>query len=137
MDYSFDPAVRGSFSKRRLLISRIRFLAPSRFPAFHLKCPAVLAYFELEKMRSMHFAQRKVELRRLGNQLPVLGKANSLCKIVKCCVFCLFVKLALSPGRIVPRDNDIPGYRSSGKIRVASRRCMKVPVAPPGDGGKD
>ena len=29
-------------------------------------------------MRAMRFAQRQVELRRLGNQLPVLGKANSL-----------------------------------------------------------
>ena len=58
------------------------FLAPSRFPAFHLKCPAFFAYFQLEKMRSMRSAQCQVELRRLGNQLPVLGKANSLCKIV-------------------------------------------------------
>ena len=52
-------------------------------------------------MCSMHSAQRKVELRRLGKQLHVLGKANSLCKIVKLCVFCLFVKLvwaALGPG---------------------------------------
>ena len=64
-----------------------RFLAPSRFPAFHLKCPAFLAYFELEKMHSMRSFQRQVELRRLGNQLPVLGKANSLFKLVKCCVF--------------------------------------------------
>ena len=31
-------------------------------------------------------------------------------------------------------DKDIPGYRSLGKIRVASssRRCTAVPVAPPG-----
>ena len=35
-------------------------------------------------MRSMRSFQRQVELRRLGNQLPVLGKANSLCKIVNC-----------------------------------------------------
>ena len=73
-------------------------------------------------------AQRQVELRGRGNQLPVLGKANSLCKIVKLCVFCLFVKLRLSPGR----GKDIPGNRSPGKIRVASRRCTAVPVAPPG-----
>ena len=46
---------------------------------------------------------------------------------VKCCVFCLFVK----PRRA--RDKgDIRGYRSSGKIRVASRRCTTVPVVPPG-----
>ena len=73
--------------------------------------------------RSMHSAQRKVEFRRLGNQLPVLGKANSLCRIVKCCVFCMFVKLQLSPWRVGLRDKDIPGYRNSGKILVASRRC--------------
>ena len=30
-----------------------RFLAPSRFLAFHLKCLAFFAYFELEKMRSI------------------------------------------------------------------------------------
>ena len=32
-------------------------------------------------MRSMRSDQRQVELRRLGNQLPVLGKANSLCEV--------------------------------------------------------
>ena len=32
----------------------------------------------------MRYAQRQVELRRLGNQIPILGQANSLCKIVKC-----------------------------------------------------
>ena len=87
-------------------------------------------------MRSMHSAQRKVGLRRLGNQLPVFGKANSLCKIVKFCVFRLFVQLRLNPGRIGPRDKDIPGYRNSGKIRVPSKQCIKVPVVPPG-GGKN
>ena len=44
-------------------------------------------------MRSVCSAQREVEFRRLVNKLPVLGKANSVCKIVKMCVFCLFVKL--------------------------------------------
>ena len=32
-------------------------------------------------MRLLCSAQRKVELRRLGNQLPVLGKANALCDV--------------------------------------------------------
>ena len=65
---------------------------------------------------------RQMELRRLSNQLPVLGKTNSLCKIVKC-VFCL-------SGLRRARDKD-----SSFKIRVASRRCSTiVPVAPPGSG---
>ena len=36
-------------------------------------------------------AQRQAELRQLS-------KANSLCKIVKWCVFCVFVKLRLNPG---------------------------------------
>ena len=55
---------------------------------FSLKMSRFFAYLELEKMRSMHSAQRKVELTRLGNQLPVLDKANSFCNIiVKLCVF--------------------------------------------------
>ena len=64
----------------------------------------------------------------------MLGKANSLSKIVKLCVFCLFVKLRLSPGRVEGPYKDIPGYRSSGKIRVVSRGCTKVPITPPGGG---
>ena len=47
----------------------------------------------------MRFVQRHVELRRLGNQLPVLGKANSLCKIVK--MLC-DLPLRHSPGRVGP-----------------------------------
>ena len=90
-------------------------LAPSRFPAFHLKCPTYFAYFELEKMRSMRSAQRQVELRRPGNQLPVLGKANSLCKIVKWCVFCLF-RLRTSVGTI-HRYIDVSRYLSRDMYR--------------------
>ena len=72
-----------------------RFLAPSRFPAFHLKRPPYFAYFEnFVKMRSAH---RRVEFIRLCNQPTVLCKANSLCKIVKWYVFCLFL---LSPDRV-------------------------------------
>ena len=84
-------------------------------------------------MRSMRSAQRQMELRRLGNQLPVLGKANSLCQIVKLCVFCMFAKPRSA------RDKDIPDYRSSGKIpsrRTESRRCITIPAAP-SDGGKN
>ena len=93
------------------------------------KCTTFLAHFQLEKMRSVHSAQCKVELRRLGNQLPVLGKANSICKIVNYCVFCLFVMLRLTPGRVGPRDKDLLRYHN-WQTRVASRRCTKVPVAP-------
>ena len=50
----------------------------------------------------MRSAQRQMGLRRLGNQLPVLGKANPFFKIIKVCVFCLFVKLWLSAGRVGP-----------------------------------
>ena len=75
-------------------------------------------------MRSMRSAQHKVELRRLGNQLTVLGKANLFCKMV-----CVLPVLTYSGPRRA-RDKDIPGYCSSGKIRVASRRCTTAP-----DGG--
>ena len=50
-------------------------------------------------MRSMRSVQRQVELRRLGNHLPVIVNANSLCKIVK--MLCV-LPLRLSPGRVVP-----------------------------------
>ena len=55
-----------------------RLLAPSRFPAFHLKCPAFLRISRWKMPFMRRSAQRQVEHRRLGNQLPVLGKANSL-----------------------------------------------------------
>ena len=47
------------------------------------------------------------------------------------CVFCLFVKLRLSLGRIGTRDKDIPDCRNSGKIHVPSRRWTEAPDAPP------
>ena len=50
---------------------------------------------------SIHSAQCQVELGRLGNQLPVLDKANSLWENVQY-VFCLFVTLRLSLGRVGP-----------------------------------
>ena len=50
---------------------------------FSLKMSLFFADFEFDKMRS---ALRRVELRRLRNQLPVLGKANSLNKNVIVCV---------------------------------------------------
>ena len=54
---------------------KLFFLAPSRFPSFHLKCRAFFGVFRVGKMHSVRFFQRQVELRRLSNQLPVLGKA--------------------------------------------------------------
>ena len=45
-------------------------------------------------------------------------------------MLCLF-EAATQSGPHKGRDKDIPGYRSLGKIRVASRRCTAVPVAPP------
>ena len=65
-------------------------------------------------MRSVRPDRRQVELRRLGNQLSVLGKDNSLCKIVKCCVFCLFVKLRLSPGCVGPVADQQRGHWGLG-----------------------
>ena len=47
----------------------------------------------------MRSDQRQVELRRLGNHLPVLGKANSLCKMV-CVLACLF---RVGPGLKISR----------------------------------
>ena len=57
-------------------------------------------------MRTMRSVQRRVELRRLGNHIPVLVNANSLCKIVK--MLCVLL-LRLSPGRVVPGIMMIPG----------------------------
>ena len=74
-------------------------------------------------MRSIRSAQRQVELRRLGSQLPVLGKANSFSS-------------DLVRAHVEGPYKDIPGYRSSGKIRVTSRRCTTVLVTPP-CGGKN
>ena len=70
----------------------------------------MVCVFELEKMSSMCSAQRQVELRRLGNQLPVLGQTNSLCKMVVCFACCDLIRAAQGPS-----------YRRSGKIREASR----------------
>ena len=84
-------------------------------------------------MSLMRSFQRQVELRRLGNQLPMLGKANSHCKIVKCCVFCLFIKLRLSPGCV-----DL-GIKISRVIVARAKsvyRVDNVSVAPRGGGGK-
>ena len=59
----------------------IVIIAPSRFRAFHLKCPAFCVYFELEKMRprcallSVKWNSDDSD----GNQHPVLGKANVVC----------------------------------------------------------
>ena len=78
--------------------------------ALYALCQRIYSYYIF-----FDSAQRQLELRRVGNQLPVLGKANSLCKIVKLCFACLLVKLRLSPSRVGPRDKDIPGFRNSGK----------------------
>ena len=45
---------------------------------FGRKLPLFLRISIWGNMRS---SQRQVELRRLGNQLPVLRKANSLCEV--------------------------------------------------------
>ena len=78
-------------------------------------------------MHSMHSVQRQVELRRFGNHLPVLGNANSLCKIVK--MLCV-LPLQLSPGRTGPGKAISRVIVRSGKIHLASRRCSIVPVVP-------
>ena len=58
--------------------------------------------------------QRHVELRRLGNQLPMLGKANSYCKIiVKCCVLPV-----LSPGCVSLDKGALQIKQNSKKSRL-------------------
>ena len=48
----------------------------------------------------------------------------------------VFVNLRVSPGRVGPRIkiSRVIVARAVGKIRVASRRCTIIPVAPPGGG---
>ena len=59
-------------------------------------------------MRSMCSAQRHVELRRLGNQLPVLSKAKLLCKIVNNMLCVLPLRLRVAWGMTAPlRENGI------------------------------
>ena len=58
-----------------------RLFSAIPLPRFSLKMSRFFAYFELEKMRSM---QRQVEVRRLGNRLPVLGKGTSM--LLKLCI---------------------------------------------------
>ena len=65
-----------------------RFFAPSRFPDFHLKCPAFLRVSSWKKCTLCALLRR---LGGVGNQLPMLGKGNSFGKFIKLCVFCLFV----------------------------------------------
>ena len=54
----------------------------------------------------MRSAQRQVELRRLGNQLPVLGKAHYFalpnCQMLCVLRVCYKLRLRLSPGRVGP-----------------------------------
>ena len=75
-------------------------------------------------MHSMRSAQT-TSIGGVGNQLPMLGKGNSFGKLIKLCVFCLFVKLRLCPGCVGPGMRGIKGVIVARvKIRVA------VPVAP-------
>ena len=53
-----------------------------------------MAYFELEKMRSMRFAQRHSD--------DLATSFQSSAKLIRSAKLCLFVKLRLSPGRIPP-----------------------------------
>ena len=111
-----------------------RFYSAIPFSCFSLKMSRFFwAYFRVRKMHSMRSFQRQVELRRLGNQLPVLGKANSLFKLVKCCVFCLFVRLWLSPHCVGP-------WMKISRVIVARAKSMYrtdlYSVAPPGGGKK-
>ena len=66
----------------------------------------------------MRSAQHQVELRSLGNQLPLLGKANSLCKLnCKMLCVCLFFNLS-GPHRARNKD------RAGNKDTVARAKSM-------------
>ena len=81
-------------------------------------------------MHSMRSFQRQVELKRLGNQLPVLGKANSLFKLVTMLgvwEFCLIGPYN-SPHCRVIAARAISMYRTDLEAMYS--------VAPPG-GGKN
>ena len=92
-------------------------------------------------MSSIRYVQRQIELQRLGNRLPVLGKAISLCEV--CNIIVIVTTRDINDSETVrlpcdramsylfvrfvcvlrgARDKEIPGYRSSGKIHVVSRR---------------
>ena len=103
------------------------FFSPIPLSRFSLKMSRFFCIFRDGKMRSF---QRQVELRRLGNQLPVLGKANSHCKVVKMlCVWPLRlsldrVGLGITISRVIVARAKF--------ISLASRRCTTVQTAPPG-----
>ena len=62
-----------------------------------LKCPAFFLVFPVGKRCTLcALLSVKWNIRRLGNHLPVLCEANSLCKIV-CVLACLF---CIGPGKI-------------------------------------
>ena len=85
----------------------------------------------------MRSFQRQVELRRLCNQLPVLGKANSLFKLVKCGVFCLFVKLRLSPHCVGPGVTVCACMRFAGVIRSGYLVLANQHTSSEGQGSRD
>ena len=102
------------------------FLAPSRFPAFHIKCPAFFLVFPVGKKCNLcALVSVKWNSDDSATIFPCSAKLIRSAKLKKYVCFGLFV-----PSRA--RVKDIPGYHSSGKIGVASRRCTTVPVAPPG-----
>ena len=67
---------------------------------FSLKMSRLFCVFRVGEKCALYALFSVNELRCLGNQLPVLGKANSLCNILQFCVFCLFVNLRLRADRV-------------------------------------
>ena len=86
---------------------------------FSLKKSRFFAYFQLEQMRSMRSAQWHSD--DSATSFHYSAKLIRSAKLSFVCVFCLFVKLRLS----------------SGKIGLSSRRCNIVPVVPPVSGKND
>ena len=86
----------------------------------------------------MRFAQLQVELRRLGNQLPVLGK-DTVIRTAKSATY--HYNQGRYDSETVFRNTRSPFDRAMypfvklcvvlpGKIRVVSRRCTTVPIVP-------
>ena len=93
------------------------FLAASSFPVF-------FCVFRVVK-NALYAALCSASSGNQTTRQPASSAQQSKFALQNCKIWCL-----------VARDKDIPGYRSSGKIHVASLRCTTVPVATPG-GGKD
>ena len=78
--YEEGPSIKYDTHQRHRC-QHYRFRAWTHAFQRHHAFPLFLRISRWKKKCSMRSAQSQVELKRLGNQLPVLGKANSLCEV--------------------------------------------------------